>query len=146
MIELLAVSVQRRFTGAAGRADGAAVKTFVRRLTVIKKAIFLLVLMVGAQLAAQDKTTVTVKGAEVNNGVVIVSVLQTATAEQAKASFELHCNKGNSACKSPEPGTYLMVRLPKNWGMYDCANVDLYAASANPDSDQKIGEYCLMEK
>ena len=113
---------------------------------MIKRAMILLVLMVGAQLAAQDKTTVMVKGSEVNNGVVIVNVLQAATADQAKASFELNCNKGNSACKAPEPGTYLMVRLPKNWGMYDCANVDLYPASANPATDQKIGEYCLIEK
>ena len=113
---------------------------------MIKKAIFLLVLMVGAQLVAQDKTTVTIKGSEVNNGVVIVNVLQAATSDQAKGSFELHCNKGTSACKAPEPGTYLMVRLPKNWGMYDCANADLYPTSANPATDQKIGEYCLIEK
>ena len=112
----------------------------------MKKAIILLVLAAGIQLLAQDKSTITVKKTELSNGVVIVTVVQEATDGQTKASFDLHCNKGASACKAPEPGTYLMVRLPKNWGMYDCANVDLYATSADPNKDQKIGEYCLIEK
>lgn len=112
----------------------------------MKKATILLVLMVAAQLAAQDKSTVTVKNSETNNGVVIVNAIQPATADQARASVELHCNKGAGSCKAPEPGTYIMVRLPKNWGMYDCANVDLYPTTANPATDQKIGEYCLIEK
>jgi len=113
----------------------------------MKQAMILLLLLVGAQLAAQDKSTITVKGSEVVSGVVIINALQPATADQAtKSTFELHCNKGASACKAVDPGTYLMVRLPKNWGMYDCADVDLYAATANPDTDQKIGEYCLIEK
>lgn len=104
------------------------------------------VLMVGVQTAAQDKSTVTVKSTEAVSGVVIVNAVQPATSEQAKASFELHCNKGASGCKALEPGTYLMVRLPKNWGMYDCTDVDLYPASADPATAQKIGEYCLIEK
>ncbi len=112
----------------------------------MKQALILLLLLVGAQTAAQDKSTVTVKSFEVVSGVVIVNVVQPAMADQGKASFELHCNKGASACKAPEPGTYLMVRLPKNWGMYDCTDVDLYPTSADPATDQKIGEYCLIEK
>jgi hypothetical protein len=117
----------------------------------MKQIVILLLFIAGAlipsvQTAAQDKSTVTVKNSEVVSGVVIVNAVQAATGEQAKASFELHCNKGVTACKAPEPGTYLMVRLPKNWGMYDCSDVDLYAASANPATDQKIGEYCLIEK
>lgn len=75
----------------------------------MKKATLLLVLMVAAQLAAQEKSNVTVKSAETNNGVVIV----TATPEQGKASFALQCNKGAPACKAPEPGSYIMVRLPR---------------------------------
>jgi hypothetical protein len=109
----------------------------------MNKAIILLVLILGVQLAAQDKSTITVKNSEMNNGVVIITAVQAATDDQAKLSLELHCNKGANSCKAPEPGTYIMVRLPKNWGMYDCANVDLYPASADPASDQKIGEYCL---
>jgi hypothetical protein len=112
----------------------------------MKKAIFLLFVMVVAQLAAQEKSNITVKSSEVNNGVVIVTITQAATADQEKGSFALHCNKGAGSCKAPEPGTYIMVRLPKNWGMYDCANVDLYASTADPATDQKIGEYCLIQK
>jgi hypothetical protein len=112
----------------------------------MKKALILLVLTLATQLAAQEKSTVTVRSSEVSNGVIIVSVSQAATEEQAKGSFALHCNKGVGSCKAPEPGTYVMVRLPKNWGMYDCANVDLYPSSADPGSSQKIGEYCLIDK
>jgi len=112
----------------------------------MKKAIFLLVVMVAVQLVAQDKSTITVKKSEVGNGVVIVTAAPAATATQAKTFFDLQCNKDATACKSLEPGTYLMVRLPKNWGMYDCTDVDVYRASADPATDQKIGEYCLIEK
>jgi hypothetical protein len=65
---------------------------------------------------------------------------------QGKGSFALQCNKGVSSCKAPEPGSYIMVHLPKNWGAYDCVNVDLYSSSADPATSQKIGEYCLIEK
>ncbi len=112
----------------------------------MKKTLILLVLLVAAQLVAQEKSTVTVKGSELNNGVVIVSVVQAASDDQAKQSFTLHCNKGAGSCKALEPGSYVMVRLPKNWGMYDCANVDLYPGSADPATSQKVGEFCLIEK
>lgn len=77
---------------------------------------------------------------------MILTAFPQEAGNQAKASFELNCNKDASSCKAPEAGTYIMVRLPKNWGMYDCANVDLYASTADPNKDQKIGEYCLVEK
>ena len=112
----------------------------------MKRAIILLVVMVAVQLVAQDKSTVTVKKSEVSNGVVIVTVALEATQGQARASFELNCNKGATACMAPEAGTYVMVRLPKNWGMYDCANVDLYPSRADPATADKIGEYCLTGK
>ena len=103
-------------------------------------------LLLACQMMAQEKSTISVKGSEVNNGVVIVTAHQAATPEQAAASFALHCNKEMAACKAIEAGTYLMVRLPKNWGMYDCVNVDLYPATAHPASSEKIGEYCLLDK
>jgi hypothetical protein len=112
----------------------------------MKKALILLVLAVALPVMAQDKSTITIKNSEVNNGVVIIMAVQPPMEGQAKLSLELNCNKGASGCKAPEPGSYLMVRLPKNWGMYDCQNVDLYAASADPSTDQKIGEYCLNQK
>jgi hypothetical protein len=112
----------------------------------MRKAIILLGLLAAIQLMAQDKSTVTVKGSEVNNGVVILTVQQAATPEQNAESFVLHCNKGMSDCKVLAVGTYLMVRLPKNWGMYDCANVDLYPTTADPATSEKLGEYCLIRK
>ena len=117
----------------------------------MKQAIIVSLLLAGllsiaVVAAAQDQATVTVKGSEIVSGVVILNVVQPNTPDTAKASFQLHCNKGASACKAPEAGTYLMVRLPKNWGMYDCTNVDLYPADSNPATAQKIGEYCLIEK
>ncbi len=111
----------------------------------MRKVIILFGLLAAMQVMAQDKSIVTVKSAEVNNGVVILTVHQTATPE-APESFALHCNKGMADCKVLEPGTYVMVRLPKNWGMYDCANVDVYASTADPASGEKLGEYCLVEK
>jgi hypothetical protein len=118
----------------------------VKHAIIILALVLAVVLFAGVRTAAQDQATVTIKSSEVASGVVILNVGQPNTPDTAKASFELHCNKGASACKAPEPGTYLMVRLPKNWGMYDCSNVDLYPASADPATSQKIGEYCLIQK
>lgn len=112
----------------------------------MKKALVVIVFLFAIQMTAQDTSTITVKSFEVNNGVVIVSAFQVANADQGKGTFALHCNKGATSCKAPEPGTYTMVRLPKNWGMYDCTNVDLYPSSADPATSQKLGEYCLIEK
>ena len=110
----------------------------------MKRAIILLILAFATQVMAQDKSTITVKNSETSNGVVIINAI--GTGDEARVPMELHCNKGASACKAPEAGSYLMVKLPKNWGMYDCANVDLYPTTANPNTDQKIGEYCLEQK
>lgn len=112
----------------------------------MKRAIILLVLTLAVGAIAQDKSTITVKSSEVSNGVILITAMQVATEDQAKMSLELNCNKGASACTAPAPGTYLMVRLPKNWGMYDCVNVDLYPTSADTTTAQKIGEYCLTQK
>jgi hypothetical protein len=109
----------------------------------MKRAIILLVLAACTQLVAQDKSTITVKRSEVSKETVVVTAMQQG--DQAKA-IELNCNRDAGSCKAPEPGTYIMVRLPKNWGMYDCSNVDLYATTADPGKDQKLGEYCLVEK
>ena len=112
---------------------------------LMRKAISFLCLLAALPLIAQDKSSVTVKGSEVNNGVVIVTVHQ-ATATEGKTTFALQCNKGASLCTVLEPGNYVMVRLPKNYGMYDCDNVDVYAAGADPETGKKLGQYCLTEK
>jgi hypothetical protein len=112
----------------------------------MRKVIILLGLLVAMQVMAQDKSTVTVKSGELNNGVVILTVHQAAGSQGAQ-SFTLHRNKGMGDCELLEAGTYVMVRLPKNWGVYDCANVDIYTTPADPAATgEKLGEYCLVEK
>ena len=112
----------------------------------MKKVVSLLflffVLLAVTPLAGQDKyESITVKGAEINNGVVIVTV------QNANARVELQCNTNVSDCSTIKPGTYVMVRLPKNWGTYQCANVDVYRTPVNHENlGQKLGEYCLIEK
>ncbi len=112
----------------------------------MKKAIaglFLLAVVFAAtSVLGQEKTEViTVKSAEVSNRLVIVTVQGVGT------RFELQCNEGLSACNTLQPGTYVMVRLPKNWGMYQCANVQVYPAQVSPENlGEKLGEYCLIEK
>ncbi len=93
------------------------------------------------ELWAQEESYITVRGNELNNGVVIIDVLQ------AGKAYELQCNEGASSCTALKNGRYQMVELPKNFGMYDCKDVEVYAESAvNPGKDKKLGEYCLMEQ
>jgi hypothetical protein len=109
---------------------------------VMKIAIVLYLLAVAAAGAwAQDTpTAITVKQSSVSGDVIVVTVQIDGKTQ------ELHCNKSTLFCAVPEPGSYLMVRLPKNRGIYECSNVDLYEKSAVPQSDSKVGEYCLVEK
>jgi len=40
-----------------------------------------------------------------------------------------------------------MVELPKNYGIYDCKNVEMYRGDQDkPDAAEMIGNYCMMEK
>jgi len=99
-----------------------------------------LILLVALPALAQEKSQVSVKSTDVSNGVVIVTV------QNGNKSIELQCNQGYNGCTVVRPGTYEMVILPKNWGMYDCANVELYSGdTASPDK-QKVGSYCLITK
>ena len=89
---------------------------------------------------AQDKTPVKVKSSEVVTGVVIVHIQKDAK------SLELQCNEGAGFCKALPSGSYLMVELPKNYGMYDCKNVEIYRGDPDkPDAAEMIGAYCLVE-
>ncbi len=106
----------------------------------MKRAIFVLLMLAAVLALAQEPSQVTIKSGEINNGVVII------TAVQGKATLELQCNQGTGGCKMLQPGTYVMVRLPKNQGMYDCANVEIFPAGADPASSQRIGAFCLIEK
>jgi hypothetical protein len=90
---------------------------------------------------AQEKTAITVKGTELNNGVVIVDLVK------AGKSYELQCNQGAPSCTPLKSGKYVMVELASNAGMYDCKDVVVFADPAtSPEADKKIGEYCLTAK
>jgi hypothetical protein len=96
---------------------------------------------VTATVRAQEKSVITVKGSELNNGVVIVEVVKDGKA------LELQCNQGIPTCTQLKSGKYQMVELPHNSGMYDCRDVQVFAeSSASFDAEKKIGEYCLSEK
>ncbi len=93
-------------------------------------------------LSAQDqeKIVVTVKNSQVSNGVVIVRVLK------GSKTIELQCNEGMSFCANLKAGKYQMVELPKNHGMYECRNVELYPeASEELKPEDKIGAYCIVD-
>ncbi len=103
----------------------------------MKKLLVCLILLMAVQVWAQDKTKVTVKSTEKSSGVVIVTI------NDGKKSVDLNCNEGFPSCAAPKAGEYLMVKLPKNHGVYDCQCVDLFPIDSDPDSAEKIGEYCL---
>jgi hypothetical protein len=110
---------------------------------------FLLALFRGfgaVQISAQEKSYITVRGSELNNGVLILDVLKGSKA------YQLQCNQGEPGCTNLKNGNYLMLELPKNFGMYECRDVEVYPESmATPDTNppeknEKLGEYCLVEK
>jgi len=96
------------------------------------------VIVLATQTLAQDKTQVKVKSSEVVTGVVIVHI------QKNTKSLDLQCNEGAGGCKPLPSGNYLMVELPKGYGMYDCKNVELYQGDADKP-DKKIGDYCMVE-
>ena len=105
-------------------------------------ALLLCVFFAALQMSAQeqrDVKTITVRSSEVNNGVVILA------AREGKNSFDLQCNKNLPGCTVLDPGDYSMVRLPKNYGVYDCANVELYRTTNDSAVSDKLGQYCLVE-
>jgi hypothetical protein len=107
-----------------------------------KKSLFLVIVLAIVSLPAlsDEMSPITVKKSELNNGVVIVQVLKSGNA------FELQCNQGSQSCAKLQPGKYQMAELPKNWGLYDCKDVQVYPESGDKqDDDRKLGEYCLIE-
>ena len=105
-------------------------------------ALILFLLFAPVALSAQEQPEaqkITIKSKEVNNGVVILGV------QEGKNSFELQCNKDVVGCAVLDTGDYLMVRLPKNRGMYDCANAEVYRKGASSEMGDRIGQYCLVQ-
>ena len=104
--------------------------------------IIALLLFAPVALSAQEQPEsqkITIKSKEINNGVVILGV------QEGKNFFELQCNKNFMGCTALETGDYLMVRLPKNRGMYDCANAEVYRKAANSETGERLGQYCLVQ-
>jgi hypothetical protein len=108
--------------------------------------LFLLLFLIPLTKGQESQTaTFTVRSTAVITGVVIVSGQMT-TVTGTRTSVELQCNKGMFKCNVPQPGSYVMVRLPKNRGIYECANVELYREGADPETSENIGAYCLIQK
>lgn len=106
-----------------------------------KTLILLIVLLAVVVVLAQEKSSIVVRDATVTSGVVIVTV------DMGGKSVDLQCTQSMPDCTTLKSGKYLMVQLPKNRGMYDCQNVDVYAADTeNIDTAQKLGQYCLIQK
>ncbi|MGB2605378.1 MAG: hypothetical protein WBC78_17400, partial [Candidatus Sulfotelmatobacter sp.] len=106
--------------------------------------LFLLLLAVFCWLEAagspQEKSNITVTSSELNNGVVILHVLQ------GDKTYQLECNANMPECTTHKSGSYQIIELPKGFGMYECRDVEIYASANSPDKDKKIGEYCMVEK
>jgi hypothetical protein len=114
----------------------------MKKSSILLVALVLCFTFAGAvQTLAQEQgaTTITVRSSQVNNGVVILAV------REGSNFFELQCNKNVPGCAVLDPGNYSMVRLPKNHGMYDCADVEMYRTANDSKRGDKVGEYCLVE-
>lgn len=107
-------------------------------LFALLAAMFLI--LTTSQALSQEKTLVKVKSSELVTGVVIVHIQKDGKA------LELQCNERAGNCKALPSGSYLMVELPENRGMYYCKNVEIYRGDQDkPEAARKIGEYCLIE-
>jgi hypothetical protein len=104
----------------------------------MKKIFLILIVFASVLLLADEKSPVVVKNTSVTTGVVIMDI------QVNGKTAELQCNEGGSGCTRLKPGNYMMVELPKNHGMYDCRNVEIYSPTAS-DTEEKIGAYCLIQ-
>lgn len=110
----------------------------------MKKAVFIIVFTVAAQLFASDKIRITVNKYTEASGEFIIH------ATAAGKPMDLLCDQDSPFCSAPAPGEYWVV----DWtvpafeyrGDYLCKEVDLYAIAVNPERSRKLGEYCLVEK
>jgi hypothetical protein len=112
-----------------------------RTISLFAALTVVFVILATGHAFAQEKTSVKVKSSEVVTGVVIVHIQKDAK------SLELQCNEGAGYCNALPSGTYLMVELPKNYGLYDCKNVEIYRGDRDkPEAADMMGAYCLIEK
>ncbi len=103
----------------------------------------LLLFFGGLEVSAQNKSVITVRGSELNSGVLILDIVK------AEKPYRLQCNSGAPLCTTLKNGNYVLFELPENFGMYDCKCVDVYPESTvdpQKEKEKKLGEYCLIEK
>jgi len=113
----------------------------MKREIILFLLLALFLLFCAVEVSAQEKSAITVTRYELNNGVVILDILK------AGKVYELQCNHGFLRCTPLKSGKYVMVELPKNHGMYECRNVEVYPESiTDPVAEEKLGSYCLSEK
>jgi hypothetical protein len=112
----------------------------MKKGTIVSGLAVLFLLFATTVALSQAKSAVSVKGSQLSNGVVVVDVLKEGK------EYELQCNEGNPHCTALKAGKYQMVELPKNTGLYECRDVEIYSEGAVSGADKKIGEYCLLEK
>lgn len=102
--------------------------------------LLILSLLFGSSAAsAQEKSLIVVRANKRNNGLVILDAMKTGKA------YELQCKDGLPSCVALNNGRYQLVELPKEFGMYDCKDVEVYPESAVAGKDKKLGEYCLID-
>ena len=103
----------------------------------MKRLAFFVLLLAAVALVAQETTVITVSDSTVATGVVIIQ------GEANGKPAQLQCNQGSPNCKALKPGRYTLVVLPKNRGLYECQNAEVYPEGAKPETSGKIGQYCL---
>jgi hypothetical protein len=103
----------------------------------MKTVAFFVLILATLALLAQETTVINVSESTVATGVVIIQ-------GQANGKpAQLQCNQGSPNCKALKPGRYSMVVLPKNRGLYECQNAEVYPEASKPDNTGKLGQYCL---
>lgn len=102
---------------------------------------FILLVVLSAcalKVMSQEKSFITVQGNTLSNGLLVLNVVKDGK------GYKLTCNQDMASCTALKNGRYQLVQLPKNFGTYECQDVQIYSEStADTDKEGKLGEYCL---
>lgn len=119
----------------------------MRSAFVFSVLVLLFVLFGVAPASTQNKSIITVKGNKLGDGVVVLEAAKNGQ------RYRLLCNENMPGCSALKNGRYVMVELPKNFGMYECKDVEVYPelagslnGSVDMDKSKKLGEFCLEEE
>lgn len=114
------------------------------RATIVFLLLLSFLAFAGGSAIAQDEPSssiITVKNSQKNSGGTTIQITKD------QKDFDLTCNESMPSCVSLKKGNYRMVELPKNRGMYDCANVKIYPeSSTGTEEKDEIGAYCLSAR